>query len=132
MNTIEVYYDNFGNKSYFGVDFGDCRYELFVGDASVSVSVGIFNDLVDFGCCEMLSDWGCHSLEVNSIEHAFSSGIECFKDWLKSSLWGDILIESEDVQKSSKIDVSLMSSRLDNSENLWGLLLEIKSLDGVN
>lgn len=120
------------NKSYFGVDFSYSGKKFIVGNTSISVSVSIFHNLVDFSSCEVLSNWRSNSLEVNSIEHSFSGGIKGFVYWLKSSLWGSIFIESEDVKEGSKIDFSLVSRVLDNGKNLRGLFCQVKSLDGID
>ena len=121
-----------GNKSNFGVDLSDGCDELVKSNTSISISVSIFNNLIDLSSCEVLSDWSSDSLEIISIKHSFSSWVEDFIYRLKSCLWGGVFIKSKDVKEGSKINISLMSSRLDNREDLWGLILQIKSFNGID
>lgn len=88
--------------------------------------------MVDFGAVELLSDWSGDFLEFFGSECSAAGWVKGLKNGLKGGLIGWVPSETEDLNESSKVELSADSCSVDDGEDLSGLGLKAESLDGVD
>jgi hypothetical protein len=118
--------------SDLGVDLGDDAHELVVVDASVSVLVGVLDDLVHFCGREVFSHAGSHTFEIFSCEDALALLVELLEDGLQSGLAGGVGVEAEDAEEGAEVHVARVPRVVDDPDDLLGLSLQAEGADRVH
>ncbi len=118
--------------SHFRINLGHSWHEFLESDASVSVFVGIFDDLVNFCSWKMFTNTCSNSLEFNCTENSLSFLVEFIVNLLESGLAVGVSTKPKDLKESWEINISTMTWTINNSHNLPGLIFDSKCPDCVD
>ena len=118
--------------SNFGVDLGNDTNELFIADDSISILISEVDHLVNFSTGEVLSDASSHLLELFRAEVSLSAEIEGFEHSLNGGLTVRFTAESKDSEEGTEVNVTSMTSAVDDGEDLACLGFQIESTDGID
>jgi hypothetical protein len=120
------------NRSNFGVDLGDDIHELIEVNHSISILVGVLNDLVNLGRAEVFSNAGSDLLELLRAKCSGLRSIEGFEDGLKRGLAGILTAEAEDIEEGGEVNVARVAGVVDDRQDLACLSLKVERADGVD
>ena len=118
--------------SDFWVFLGEDVNEFVIVDDSISIFVSIVDHLINFSSWEVLSDALGDLLELFRAESSLLVDVEMLEELSEGRFTAWVSTESEDLEESTEVHIFSVWWRLNNAQDLLGLVFNTEGFDGVD